>query len=169
MCSALFNNDRCLFSISCFQLLEWLTSFKFFKSIGFFAIPLNQPVFIIQNKNISLVEWIPFAVDLNQSGSSFTLDLEQAAIIKFICFDFIESTSNTAFLIHNPIGKVTHEFLTFMMLSLTKLNWLTTKPIIQMCCPNRCAATFIDFLGSNINHGHKCQKVILSKCKNVRK
>ena len=125
-------------------------------------IKLNQPVFIIQNKNISLVEWIPFAVDLNQSGSSFALDLEQAAIVKFICFDFIESTSNTTFLILNPIRKVTHEFLTFMMLSLTKLNWLTTKPIIQMCCPNRCAATFIDFLGYNINHGQKCQKVILS-------
>ena len=152
VCSALFNNNRCLFSISCFELLQWLTGFEFFKSIGFFAIPLNQPVFVIQNENISLVEWIPFAVDLDQSWSSFSLDLEQAAIVQFICFDFIESTSNTTFLIHDSIGKVTHEFLTFVVLSLTKLNWLTTKPVVQMCCPNCCTTTFIDFLGFIIHN-----------------
>ena len=150
MCSSLFHNNSCLFSISCLELLKWLTSFKFFKSISFFAIPLNQPVFIIQNENISLVEWIPFAVHLDQSGSSFALDLEQAAIVQFICFDFIESTCNATFLVYNTIGKVTHEFFTFMMLSLTKLNWLTTKPVVQMCGPNCCTTTFIDFLGYNI-------------------
>ena len=69
--------------------------------------------------------------------------LKETSIVQDVSLDTFEAGCNTAFFIGNALGKIAHKLLRLGMLSFSKLNRLTTKPIVQMSRPNRSTTTLI--------------------------